>query len=62
MKNLLRIIVNTIGWRRALAMVWDLCDDGIKEHVKATPEKWDDEAIRILDATIKQITTTHQGA
>lgn len=52
-------MVKSIGWKRALAVVWDLCDDGIKAHVKETPEKWDDEAVRIIDSAIKDLT---QGA
>lgn len=62
MKNLMRIIVGAIGWKRALAMVWDLCDDGLKEHVKKTPAKWDDEAVRILDLSIKELTSNKEVA
>lgn len=61
MKNLLRLVVNAIGWKRALAMVWDLADDGIKEHVKKTPQKWDDEAVKVLDLAIKSLTSDEQA-
>lgn len=56
MKIVLGSILRMIGWQKLLAMVWDIIDDDLKKHAQSTDNKFDDEAIKVIDDLIKQLT------
>lgn len=56
MKLVLGSILRMIGWQKLLGMVWDIIDDDLKKHAQSTDNKFDDEAIKVIDDLIKQLT------
>lgn len=56
MKIVLGQLLKIMGWKRLLKMTWDIVDDDIKKKVAESDNKWDDEAVRVVDELIKDLT------
>jgi hypothetical protein len=62
MKHVLKIVLKNVDWRDGLLFAWEFFDDKVKAHVAATPKKWDDEALKILDKLIRDLCSKEEIA